>query len=52
MKVLKACRIVDNKEYENLENIVYFKDIEFEENTNKDKKPSSNPAGYPAGADL
>ena len=39
MKVLKACRIVDNKEYKNLENIVYFKDIEFEENTNKDKNP-------------
>ena len=34
MKVLKACRIVENKEYTNLENITYFKDTELKENTN------------------
>ena len=39
MKVLKACRIVENKEYKNLENIAYFKDTELEENTNIVKNP-------------
>jgi hypothetical protein len=39
VKVLKACRIVENKEYKNLENIAYFKDTELEENTNIVKNP-------------